>query len=159
MPPTRLTGFEGEWDREGHDFSVVPLAGSTVEERRFSAAPKVRGYERGFSPEEPAPRPVRATSWDASPSAGGPSLTFFAKGGIPRTITHATTDISPCRLRAGLTVISTSCPRAVRNSMRRSTEKVPERLHEGRDMWLLNAQDFSGIRLLQAPLLQEPVNL
>src|SRR5713101_5024468 len=32
---------------------------------------------------------------------------------------HATTDISPCCLRVGLTVISTSCPSAVRNSMRR----------------------------------------
>jgi hypothetical protein len=40
---------------------------------------------------------------------------------------QATTDTSPCVLRVGLTVISTSCPRAVRKSMRRSTEKAPER--------------------------------
>jgi hypothetical protein len=42
-------------------------------------------------------------------------------------INHATTDTSPCSLRVGLTVIFTSCPRAVRKSMRRSTEKVPDR--------------------------------
>jgi len=38
MPPTRLTGFEGDLDPEGYGFLIVPLAGSTVEERRFSAA-------------------------------------------------------------------------------------------------------------------------
>ena len=38
------------------------------------------------------------------------------------------TDTSPWSLHVGLTVISTSCPRAVRKSRRRSTEKVPERL-------------------------------
>ena len=41
---------------------------------------------------------------------------------------QTTTDISPRSLRAGRTVISTSCPRAVRKSIRRSTEKLPERL-------------------------------
>jgi hypothetical protein len=46
----------------------------------------------------------------------------------PRRNLHATTESSPCCLRVGLTVISTSCPSAVRNSRRRSTEKDPERL-------------------------------
>src|ERR1700733_5442957 len=31
--------------------------------------------------------------------------------------------------------------------------------HEGRDVWLLNVQDFSGLGLLQASRLKEPVNL
>src|ERR1017187_5603492 len=53
---------------------------------------------------------------------------FTPKGDGSSGNGHATTEISPCSLRAGLTVISTSCPRAVRKSMRRSTEKAPERL-------------------------------
>src|SRR6202043_3364858 len=39
-----------------------------------------------------------------------------------------TTDISPCALRVGFTVISTSWPSAVRNSISRPMEKLPARL-------------------------------
>src|SRR5258707_11947011 len=41
---------------------------------------------------------------------------------------QATRDTSPRFLRVGFTVISMSWPRAVRKSMRRSTEKEPARL-------------------------------
>src|SRR5947207_784291 len=41
---------------------------------------------------------------------------------------YATTETTPCGLRVGRTVISTSCPKAVRKSIRRSTENDPARL-------------------------------
>src|ERR1700733_1036344 len=56
------------------------------------------------------------------------------QGSTIKTV-HATTDTSPCGLRVDRTVISTSCPRAVRKSMRRSTEKAPERLRIKADTW------------------------
>src|SRR5580692_8059212 len=47
---------------------------------------------------------------------------------------HASvTDIAPCSLRVARTVISTSWPRAVRKVIRRSTEKLPERLRISSD--------------------------
>src|ERR1700685_4572325 len=46
----------------------------------------------------------------------------------PFSPTHTTTETSPRSLRVGLTIISTSCPSAVRNSINRSTEKAPDRL-------------------------------
>src|ERR1017187_7009817 len=45
-----------------------------------------------------------------------------------RSSLHAeTTESAPCSLRLGRTVISTSCRRAVRNSISRPTEKFPAR--------------------------------
>ena len=51
-------------------------------------------------------------------------------------IRHPTkTDISPCCVWAGRMLIWTSCPRAVRDSIRRPTEKLPARLRMRRDTW------------------------
>src|SRR5216117_4104310 len=53
------------------------------------------------------------------------------EGGVAGTIPHQaapTTETFPCSLRVGRTVISTSCPRWVRNSIRRSIENIPARL-------------------------------
>src|SRR5205823_7456405 len=48
---------------------------------------------------------------------------------------YATTETAPCGLRVGRTVISTSCPKAVRKSSRRSTENDPARLRINAETW------------------------
>src|SRR3990172_290816 len=53
-----------------------------------------------------------------------------------QTLSHPrTTETWPWFLRVGLTLISTSWPRAVRKSISRSTEKLPARLRIRADTW------------------------
>ena len=76
------------------------------------------------------------------------------------TAAYTTTDTSPRCLRVGLTLISTSCPRAARKSMRRSTEKAPERLRINTEtLGCLMPRIFPASALGETALLNETVNL
>ncbi len=72
---------------------------------------------------------------------------------------YRTTDTSPCGLRVGRTMISTSCPSALRKSRSRSTEKAPERLRINNEMRLLDPKYLAGRSLRDPALLDETVNL
>src|SRR5262249_30042719 len=60
-------------------------------------------------------------------------LGFFDHDRITHQARPVTTDISPVAFRVGFTVICTSCPSAVRNSISRPTEKLPARLRISAD--------------------------
>jgi hypothetical protein len=78
----------------------------------------------------------------------------------PGEVHRATTASSPRGLRVRFTVICTSCPKAVRNSISRPTEKIAGAVaHQRRDVRLLDAEDFARLRLRQAARLHDPVDL
>ena len=72
------------------------------------------------------------------------------------------TDTTPWGLirPAGLTLISTSCPSAVRNSISRPTEKYPGTVaHQRGDMRLLDSEDFPSFCLCEVAFLDDAINL
>jgi hypothetical protein len=88
-------------------------------------------------------------------------LAYTLRGDANTCFTYRiTTDNSPCAFRVGFTVISTSCPSAVRNSISRPTEKSPARFRISVETcgWL-DAKDFPDLRLREAARLHDLVEL
>jgi hypothetical protein len=73
----------------------------------------------------------------------------------PASLHHATTtDNCPYSFRAGVTVIFTSWPSAVRKSINRPTEKLPAPIsRQRRYLRLRYPENLPGFRLREAPLL------
>src|ERR1043166_2187785 len=70
-----------------------------------------------------------------------------------------TTAISPRAFRVGFTVIRTSCPSAVRNSISRPTEKLPARLRISAETCGCLMPSTPPLRLRQAARLDDLVDL
>jgi hypothetical protein len=73
---------------------------------------------------------------------------------------RTTTDIAPCSLRVGFTMIWTSCPSAVRNSIKRPMEKIARAVaHQRGDVGLLDAEEFTSLCLRQPALFDDLIDL
>jgi len=101
---------------------------------------------------------------DSSQSLAGNAIYAVAKSCRPKQLRErdhrTTTDISPCSLRVGVTVIRTSCPSVVRNLIKRPTEKLPARLRINAETWgCLMPRISPACGLRQPALLDDLIDL